>query len=477
MNKTKILISTDSAALHSGLGETVRNIFIPLLHKYPDKYEIHQLGFFHFNAREQVPWPIYPTKMQRNANGSMEPDMSDKYGEKSFDEVVAKVKPDIVFGYGDLWHFLPTIHSPFRNQYRLLTYYTVDGSPYVGHLDADGGSHWGKALSKVDQIVTLSKFGKSVLEKSCKELKDCAPIKWAYHPIPTNRFRKLSDEEKLQTKLAILAPIIAKEGFLCGFIGRNQFRKQNYKLWEFLHYMVHGDYIQCNTCNRVTLKEWDLASRETKNVDDLTLYETGYKYDHCWHCKSSDIRAGEPNRSFYLWMHTPKDDPGYNMELQQRIWEVSSNTIYSAVSQKRVTPQEIAQILSIFDAFYYPSGGEGFGNPAFEAMASGVPVVYSNYSAHAEFCKFGGLPVRPATYVSELNHGIQRCVVDTAHAVEQMLKLVNSKELRDELGSSGRLFTEDFSIDSLAMQWDEIFTELMAKPLPVNGNKIHLGAI
>ena len=64
--KTKILICTHSAAMHSGLSETTRHIFIPLLQKYGDKYEIHQLGYFNFGKpSEKVPWPIYTTKVDQ----------------------------------------------------------------------------------------------------------------------------------------------------------------------------------------------------------------------------------------------------------------------------------------------------------------------------------------------------------------------------------------------------------------------------
>ena len=114
-NKTKILICTHSAAMHSGLSETTRHIFIPLLQKYGDKYEIHQLGYFNFGKpSEKVPWPIYTTKVDQTPQGP-KPDMNDRFGQISFDNVVEKVKPDIVFGYGDMWHFEHMLNSPQRN--------------------------------------------------------------------------------------------------------------------------------------------------------------------------------------------------------------------------------------------------------------------------------------------------------------------------------------------------------------------------
>jgi glycosyltransferase involved in cell wall biosynthesis len=110
----------------------------------------------------------------------------------------------------------------------------------------------------------------------------------------------------------------------------------------------------------------------------------------------------------------------------------------------------------------YPSGGEGFGNPAAESMAAGTPVVYSDYSSHAEFCQFGGLPIR-CQYIPELNNGIQRAMVDTNHAIEQLLKLIRDPAYRDKLGEQGRNYMTQFSIPYMIDPWNNIFTEVAAR--------------
>lgn len=474
-NKIKILILTDSAAISSGLATTTRNIFIPLLKMFPEKYEIHQLGFFHFQPKEQVPWPIYHTKLKQGPNGP-EPDMSDKYGEISFDEVVSKINPDIVYGYGDMWHFAHTINSPLRNTYRLITYYTVDGQPYFGHLDADGSSHWGKNLAKVDQVCVITPFGRKVLKRSCKELED-RDIKVVPHPMIMAQYPDRTEEIVKSAREKFLPPIIRDNAVVCGFIGRNQFRKQNYKLWEVTHYITHGDYIECNECNRVTIKEWDHAARKTRDSEELTLYEKGYNYDHCWYCKSTNIRSGEPNRDFYMWIHSPKNDPGYNMELHQRMWEVSQNCLYTNTPTNQPLPRgELNHLMYAWDMMFYNSGGEGNGNGAQEYMATGGPIVYSDYSSHADFCQHGGLPVRINSYVSELHHGIMRSVIDTGHAVQQLNKLIRNKTLRQTLGVKGRTSISQTDVSQTTKVWDKIFTDVMSKPKPIESNTIH-GAV
>lgn len=338
---------------------------------YPNKYHIEQLGFFHFdNTRIKPMWPIHRTNTINTPQGSKLDD-NDRWGAQSFHPTVARVNPDIVWGYGDMWHFLPVLTSPYRNTYRACIYYTIDGQPYYGQLYPDGSTEWGKNLTKADRLVVLSHFGRETLKASCPELKD-KDIDVLYYALDTNLYRQRTPEFLQKVKEHLLPKIIANDGFICGWVGRNQFRKQNYKLWEVLHYIVYGDYIQCNDCGRVSIKEWNHAARRTKDpkkypgeLDKLTLYDHNYDYTYCWHCKSSKIRSGTPNPRFYMWLHMPKNDPGYNCEMHERMWNVSDHTLYSSgVNNTGGVPKEdLINLIQTWDCMFYPSGGEGFGCP------------------------------------------------------------------------------------------------------------------
>lgn len=478
--KTKILICTHSAAMHSGLSETTRHIFIPLLQKYGDKYEIHQLGYFNFGKPcEKIPWPIYTTKVDQTPQGAR-PDLNDRYGQMSFDNVVEKVKPDIVFGYGDMWHFEHMLNSPQRNSYRMLCYYTIDGQPYFGHIDQNGDTSWGKNLTRADQVVVLSHFGKEVLLNGCPEIKD-TNIKVMYHPMDMNRYPALNEQQKLELKDKLLPKHISRKAFVAGWLGKNQFRKQNYKLWETAHYVIHGDYIRCNDCDRVTIKEYNHTCRRPKDpdkypgeLDKITMYDRNYRYKECWHCKSTNIVEGTPNKDFYMWFHMSKEDPGYNADLQENMWRVKDHCIYTKNIKglSGVAAKDVAMLLASWDCMLYLSGGEGFGNPLAEALAAGTPCVFSDYSSHAEFGQFGGLPVR-CTYIPELHHGIQRSIVDTNDSVRQILRMIEEPETKAALGQKGRQHMSKFAIPHMVDAWHNILQDVAQRPLPIESDKLH----
>lgn len=469
----KLLISTDSAIVHTGLAETTRLVFRKLLEKYPGKYHIEQLGWFHFGKhpnQEEVPWKIHAT-----ATKDGKPDMSDKYGQRSFEMLRHNYKPDIIYTNGDLWCFEHLLESPTRNTFRLAAYYTIDGEPYYGRdLKRNKSSLWGSKLEKTDRLIVLSETGRDVLKGSCHELRD-KHIDVIYHPSDIDRFVPLSLEEIPNLRSKLYAPGIPNDAFIMGWIGRNQYRKQNYKLWETLHHIKFGDYIECNNCKRITRFEIDRSTSKPRTIGKLRLYDANYSYDHCWHCLSEDIKPGTPIDDAYLWTHMNKTDPGWALSDLSEQWDVRDKIIApDNISQAfGLKPAELAKLISTWDCMLYLSGGEGFGVPPYEALACGVPIIYSNYSAHADFCQHGGLPVR-TDLIPEINFSINRAYADVNHAIQQVLVAYRDRKGLKALGMKGRNFCETKNVDYTAQQWDKIFTEMMKEEVGArNNNKIY----
>ena len=465
--KTKILLVTDSGKIHTGLAENVRLVFKNILEQYPDKYEICQHGWFNFNGVEEVPWPIHNTNVIQN-NGKPDIDPHDRYGQRSFEGVLQKFQPDIVWASGDLWCFDHILNSPNRNKFRLIVYYTIDGAPYWGgHIEPGVKSEWGEKLSRADQVAVWSEWGVDVLSKSCPELSS-SDIVSIYHPIDTNRFSIMSKEEKMLFRKKTYAEGIPNDAFILGWSGRNQFRKQNYIMWEVLHYIVYGDYIQCNNCNKVTVKEYDHSAMKSREIGDLLMYDKDYDYKTCWHCQSKDIINGKPIDDIFLWLHMNKEDPGYKADLHSKMWKVNDRCIYTngLTTSKGLPPKVVADLYASWDGMLYLSGGEGFGIPAFETMASGVPIIYTNYSSHRDFCKHGGLSVN-VRYIPELTFTIHRSITEINDAIKKVLWAYNNREEFAELGKKGREFALTKDLNSISKKWINVFDKLMKKQVSV----------
>ena len=58
IQKAKILIVTHSAAIATGMAEVTRVIFEDLIDRFPEHYEIEQIGLFHIYAITTPRWPI-----------------------------------------------------------------------------------------------------------------------------------------------------------------------------------------------------------------------------------------------------------------------------------------------------------------------------------------------------------------------------------------------------------------------------------
>ena len=91
-------------------------------------------------------------------------------------------------------------------------------------------------------------------------------------------------------------------------------------------------------------------------------------------------------------------------------------------------------------------------------MASGIPVVYSNYSGHADFAY--GLPVNVRLF-PEQPYGSAIALADTAHFLQQVLKYMDNDGLRREHQKKAVKRAERMSWDRYTSKWIETFEKLM----------------
>ena len=99
--------------------------------------------------------------------------------------------------------------------------------------------------------------------------------------------------------------------------------------------------------------------------------------------------------------------------------------------------------------FTLPSRFEGFGLVIIEAMACGVPVV-------AFDCENG-----PRNIISNNQDGILVKPFDIDAYAESLLRLMRDDNLRAQMGNRACESSKRYTIDTIALQWKDLFDELM----------------
>ena len=437
MTPIRILIVTHSAVLFTGMAEVIRLIFTSLIQRFPGKYVIEQLGLLHMAAVCQPPWPIYATRVTRGHDGVQRLDPNDILGQQSLPEVLERFLPDIVFAHNDPQN-LPFLGDIVRARgCKLVFYVNFDGVPVPSDY---------KRLFRGAHIVTMSEFSKSAF-LACGREEEHPSVEVMYCPADTERFQPVTREEKHALRKANFPAWLKTDGFVIGWVGRNQWRKQVWILYEVLHLLRSGSYCYCKGCGTV--------------VRDIATQPGGS-------CRGCDFVEATPLRDLFLWLHMPngKESGCWSLDQLERLFGVrdGEDLLYTpgCSVDMHLAPEDMPRLYNMWDAFVFPSGGEGFGLPPWEAMASGLPIVYSNYSSHAEYIRMAGagLPIG-GVLQPDAENGVLRLVSSVEEAVASVRRLYRFGELRAELGRRGRQFVEGWSPVTMAEKWDDLFVRIL----------------
>lgn len=151
------------------------------------------------------------------------------------------------------------------------------------------------------------------------------------------------------------------------------------------------------------------------------------------------FRAAPPD-----WTLVLAGSLGYEAEAALR--EVANSPIIDRIKITGYLSDEgIARWYAKAGIFAFPSLDEGFGMPALEAMAAGVPVIAGNRSSLPEVCGQAALLVDPASDE------------ELAHAIEI---LTRDETLRERMAATGRVHAANFRWEDAVEKTAAVYREL-----------------
>ena len=125
---------------------------------------------------------------------------------------------------------------------------------------------------------------------------------------------------------------------------------------------------------------------------------------------------------------------------------LTTHNLNNFIFPDNVLNLEMPVIYQNAECFIYPSFFEGFGIPVLEALVSKTPVITSNASCLAEAAGPGSIFIDP---------------YDSEKLGEAILKVINDKELRDKMISSGVDHANNFSDEAVARSYLKLYYSLI----------------
>jgi len=283
--------------------------------------------------------------------------------------------------------------------------------------------HWTEIFMVPDINIAMSKFGESMMKKY-----DVPNVKMIPHGVDTKAyFPKKKEREENRKKFGI------NDKFVVGFVGRNQTRKM-------IPYMMRG------------------FSKFAKDKDDVVLLMHTDAHPPGGEGHGSVIDA-------LVWKF--EQETKSDLFQSKKIMMTESNM--DIISRQGIQPDNMNDVYNLFDIFLYSTGGEGFGLPAIESQASGVPILMSNNSTGPELVEETGELIdmqkdkygRPIGYIG--TNGVENCVPDDNHITLLLEKYYKDwkgdKLTLKEMSEKSRKFAETYSWDLVAPKWIELFEQ------------------
>lgn len=311
------------------------------------------------------------------------------------------VKPDVIVLQNDGWN-IPMYMAKLRRQLPNGEYAFPDiaAIPVVAAIAVDGKNFQGAWLDGIQSAIFWTKFAADEARQGgYSGYADVIPLGVntdVYHPM-----------DRYEARLRRKVPSALDDAFIVGAINRNQSRKR-----------------------------WDLT------IKYFAAWIKNYKVNDAWLFVQSAPTVGDTCDIVQLARY-------YGVE--ERLAYVEPEMWYG------YSEEDMCATYNCFDLFISTTQGEGWGLPAIEAMACGVPCILPDWSAYGEWARRGAWMVKCSTTAMNAPNVIGG-VADEAHFVAAMHKLYRDRAAREQNAQAALECARQpqFRWENIGRQWLQV---------------------
>lgn len=405
--KIKVLSYGDDPKLSSGYGTVWDNLLTRWCKLKPD-WEFYHVG-----------WQNMDRPHKTIEGYTMLPRRKDSHGIDTILEYIMEYKPDILVTLCDVGFQAGYMDLVFAAKKKGWTGKWIAYTPIDTHTWEH--MYWNTIFRAPDVNVAMADWGEKMMKKN-----NVPNVVTIYHGVNLEIFKPLKNRDLLKQK----GPILNK--FIVGFVGRNQRRKMIANL----------------------LKGF---SQFSKGKDDVLLL------------LHTDIvpQAVGWNMPALLIKCEKEIDP--DIDKFKKI--ILTKEKLDIDARQRIQPENMNEFYNMMDVFCFSTGGEGFGLPAVECQAAGVPLMMTACTTGFELTNYGKhgfqIPVlldKYGRYVTDIGgNGIENSCPDDKEIARILNELYNDwktggKRLAEE-SKKAREFALKYNWDNISKQWLKLFEE------------------
>jgi glycosyltransferase involved in cell wall biosynthesis len=164
----------------------------------------------------------------------------------------------------------------------------------------------------------------------------------------------------------------------------------------------------------------------------------------------------------YFYIHTnPQPRPGNAFSFEALVSAYGGSQVIIPDKRYQWTDADMNEIYNCFDVYFSSSAGEGFGVPALEAQAAGVPCVLADNSAQTELTGPGIAVSCNDDYVSmAATHHLVWKIIDISAAVDALHTAYSQWRYDDAIKLAARAFATQYDLSTVKDQWSDILRRL-----------------